>query len=183
MKYGLVLGALVVGLAALAVPTTAKDGDESAEKPRVVVGTFDSRGVVIAYVNSDRFKKYISAQKKDVGSAIERAKAAGDRELVAELSALGPAMQKRTHHQGFGTAPIDDILAMIEGKLPKIAKKAGVDVIVSKWTLAYTGPYAKFVDVTDLLVAEFDPSEATLKMVRQSVASKPIPIDQLKEDH
>ena len=75
----------------------------------------------------------------------------------AALDALGPAMQKRLHEQGFGTAPVDDIIARIEDKLPDIAKEAGVDVIVSKWTLTYRSPAAKFVDVTGLIAAEFDP--------------------------
>ncbi len=75
---------------------------------------------------------------------------------------------------------MDDIIARIEDKLPGIAKEAGVDVIVSKWTLAYRGPAAEFVDVTDLLAAEFDPDEATRKGIREIVETEPVPLDQLK---
>ena len=42
-------------------------------------------------------------------------------QLAADLNALGPAMQQRFHHQGFGGAPVDDILARIEDRLPAIA--------------------------------------------------------------
>ncbi len=87
------------------------------------------------------------------------------------------------HEQGFGTAPVDDIIARIEDKLPAIAKQAGVDVIVSKWTLAYRNPTARFVDVTDLLAAEFDPDEETWKGIREIVETEPVPLDQLKEEH
>jgi hypothetical protein len=146
----------------------------------VVVGTFDSRAVLMAYIGSDEFKDYLSAQKADVGRALERAKAAGDQELVANLEVLGPAMQKRIHQQGFGSAPVDDIIARIEDKLSGIAEVSGVDVIVSKWALAYRSPAAKFVDVTDLLAAEFDPDEATRKGIREIVETEPVPLDQLK---
>ncbi len=170
---GMLLGGFLV-LTSPPAPTTTHG------KPTVVVGTFDSRAILFAHVGSDEFKDYLSAQKADVGRAIERAKAAGDHELVANLDALGPAMQKRIHQQGFGTAPVDDIIARIEDKLPGIAEKAGVDVIVSKWALAYRSPAAKFVDVTDLLAAEFDPDEATLKGIREIVEIEPVPLDQLK---
>ena len=57
-----------------------------------------------------------------------------------------------------------------------------MDVIVSKWALAYRSPAAGFVDVTDLLAAEFAPDEATLKTIRDIVQSEPIPLDSL-QDH
>lgn len=174
------IGMLLGGL--LALTLNAQDTTTSRENPTVVVGTFDSRSVLVAYVRSDEFEAYLSAQKADVARTLERAKAAGDWDLVAALDALGPAMQKRIHEQGLGTAPVDDILARIEDKLPDIAKQAGVDVIVSKWTLAYRSPAAKFVDVTDRLVAEFDPDEATLKVILGLVKIEPIPLDQLEHD-
>ncbi len=169
-KFAVLVGAILLAVC----------GATTRENPTVVVGTFDSRAVLMAYVGSDEFKDYLSAQKADVGRALDRAKAAGDQELVANLDALGPAMQKRIHQQGFGTAPVDDIIARIEDKLPGIAEEAGVDVIVSKWALAYRSPAAKFVDVTDLLTAEFDPDEATLKGIREIVEIEPVPLDQLK---
>ena len=174
---GMLLGGLLV------LTLSAQGTTTMHENPTIVVGTFDSRGVLFAYVGSDEFKDYLSAQHADVGRALERAKAAGDAELVAKLDALGPALQKRIHSQGFGTAPVDDIIARIEDKLPDIAEEAGVDVIVSKWTLAYRSPAARFVDVTDLLAAEFDPDEETWKGIREIVETEPVPLDQLKEEH
>ena len=171
---GILLGGVLV------VTLNAQDITTTRESPTVVVGTFDSRGVLFAYVGSDEFKSYLSAQMVDVERALKRAKAAGDEELVTMLNALGPAFQKRIHEQGFGTAPVDDIIARIKDKLPGVAKKARVDVIVSKWTLTYRNPAAKFVDVTDLLVAEFDPSEETLQGIREIVAKEPVRLDQLK---
>lgn len=146
------------------------------------MGTFDSRGVAIAYVRSDALGEYLHAQQADVERALQRAREAGDDELAASLEALGPAMQERVHRQGFGTAPVDDILARIEGELPRIAREAGVDVIVSKWDLAYRSPSAKFVDVTELLAGAFDPDADTLASIRNIVRTDPVPPDQL-EDH
>ena len=172
---GMLLGGVVVLL-------NPQEPNTPRENPTVVVGTFDSRAILFAYVGSDEFKKYLSAQRADVARVLERAKATGDKELITGLDALGPAMQKRIHRQGFGTAPVDDLIERIKDKLPGIAKTAGVDVIVSKWTLTYRSPGAKFVDVTDLLVAEFDPDEGTLEGIRKIVAKEPVPLDQLKHD-
>jgi hypothetical protein len=175
-----IIGVLLGGLFALTL--SAQDSTTTSENPTIVVGTFDSRAVAVAYIHSDAFTDYLVAQKADVAQVIERAKMAGDKELVAGLDALGPAMQKRLHEQGFGTAPVDDIIARIEDKLPGIAKEAGVDVIVSKWTLTYRSPAAKFVDVTGLIAAEFDPDERTLKLIESIVETEPIPLDEIDPD-
>jgi hypothetical protein len=175
------IGVLLGGLFVLML--SAQEITTMNENPTVVVGTFDSRAVAVAYVQSDVFRDYMAAQQADVAQVRGRAKTAGDQELVEELNALGPAMQKRLHEQGFGTAPVDAIIARIEDKFPDIAKAAGVDVIVSKWTLTYRSPAAKFVDVTDLIVAEFDPDERTLKMIRSTVETEPIPLDEIEHNH
>jgi len=175
------IGVLLGGLFVLT--PSAQDNTATTEYPTVVVGTFDSRAVAVAYAQSDAFGDYLVAQQADVAQVLERAKTAGDKGLVAALEALGPAMQKRLHEQGFGTAPVDDIIARIEDRFPDIAKEAGVDVIVSKSTLTYRSPAAKFVDVTDLIAAEFDPDERTLKMIQSTVETEAIPLDQIDHDH
>lgn len=149
----------------------------------VVVGTFDSRAVAVAYLRSQATKDYLRAQHADLERLLERAREAGDRLLVDRLDALGPALQDHRHQQGFGTAPVDDILARIGERLPEIAREAGVDLIVSKWTLAYRDPAAPLVDVTERLVAEFQPDEETLKGIRQLVLTEPVPLEQLETHH
>lgn len=169
-------GLLVLTLGASKAPATG-------EPPKVVVGTFDSRAIAIAYIRSDDAEEYLRAQKADVERVLGRARAAGDLELVAALDALGPGMQARIHEQGFGTAPVDDILARIEDRLPEIAKAAGVDLVVSKWALAWRDPAAQVVDVTEPLAAAFEPDAETWKVIRSIVKTDPVPRDQLKEDH
>ena len=123
------------------------------------------------------------AKQAEVAQDLEKARATGDMELVAKLESIGPELQKRLHEQGFGTAPVDDIISRIEGALPGIAAEAEVDVIVSKWALDYSVPTAQFVDITYLLAAQLDPNERTLKMIQSTIESDPVPIKEIEHEH
>ena len=93
------------------------------------IGVYDSRAIVVAFAGSTTFNKWLSGLKAEH----EKAKAAGDQKRVAELEAEGKERQKLMHKQGFSTAPVDNILEHIKGRLPAIKEKAGVGVLVSKW--------------------------------------------------
>jgi hypothetical protein len=180
-KRTLVLAALAVGLttgaAILAGAPTRK-----AETPRLRVGTFDSRAVTAAYAASEVFDRQI----KQLQQEHQKAKAAGDEEKVKKLEAQGKAQQQQFHRQGFGTAPVDDILVHIKGELPAIAKRAGVDVIVSKWAIAYSAADTQFADVTDLIVEPFKPNERTKQIMRELRDKPPAPpeeIEKHQDDH
>jgi len=140
-------------LAGLAVYTTvgAEHPEEKTSGLKVRVGTFDSRAVAGAYYGSDAFHDHL----KVLTAEYEKAKAAGDKKRVKELEAEGPASQELAHKQVFGTWPVDNILAKIKGEIPKIAKQADVDVVVSKWYVGYRRTGVEFVDVTDLMVQRF----------------------------
>ena len=155
----------------------AQDTHAGTVDTAIVVGTFDSRAVATAYMRSDKFKEIIRELK------LERmeAKEAGDEERAAELEAQGSEMQRHAHLQVFGNAPISNVLKVIEGELAGVAAKAGADVMVSKWRLAYAGPKANFVDVTDQLVMLFEPDEETLNVIAQIKDTDPIPAEQLKK--
>lgn len=170
-KLQLCLCALALGSCA-----TTPNGGPGAEDA-LVLGTFDSRGVAVAYVRSPAFAAVLQEMRAD----LERARAAGDEERVAQLEAEGPALQQVVHEQGFGTAPVDDILEHIADELPAIAQAAGVDVIVSRWQLAYRHPGARTVDVTDQLVAEFEPDEQTLQVIRELLESDPVLLSEITE--
>ena len=177
------MGMLLAGLLALGWglsaqgPATQAAPARQDEAPKVVLGTFDSRAVAVAYARSEAFTERLREMRKELVAA----NAAGDRKRAGEIEAMGPALQQQIHRQGFGTAPVDDIIAVIEGELPGIAAKAGVDVIVSKWVVAYRAEGARTVDVTRLLVQEFDPDAATLEVVEQVLASEPIPLAELEK--
>ena len=167
--------ALLAGLMSLSARAHAPLPFRSeAAPPAIVVGTFDSRAVAIAYVRSKTFSEYVGAQQADIGRALERARAAGDDDLVRALDELGPAMQRRIHEQGFSTAPVDDLLEKIADRIPAIAEETGVDLIVSKWQLVHRASDANTVDVTEAFVREFDPDDATWKAVREIVKQEPV---------
>ncbi|MHC5210270.1 MAG: hypothetical protein ACYTG2_06100 [Planctomycetota bacterium] len=180
----LAAGVLILACAAAVRPAGAPAaGDRvaagQADVTPIVLGTFDSRAVAVAWVGSDAFRAIMAGLHQDLADA----KAAGDEARVAELEALGPQMQARIHRQGFSTAPVHDILEHIRGELPALAGQAGVDVIVSKWDLVYQAPSASFVDVTELLAGAFEPDEKTWKTIRDLVTTDPVPADQLEHDH
>ncbi len=143
----------------------------------MVVGTFDSRAVAVAWTRSKGFAAVLDGLRAEQ----ERARAAGDQERVASLDARGAALQKELHRQAFSTAPVDGIVARVADALPGIAREAGVDVIVSRWALAWRSDGARFVDVTDRLVAAFEPDAATREAIRQLLAQDPVPLERLAE--
>lgn len=106
----------------------------------------------------------------------QKAKAAGDSTKAAKLEAEGRALQAKAHQQGFGTAPVDDLLLNITNALPQIKKDAGVTVIISKWDEAALKqhPGAEKVDVTMKLVDAFQPNERQRKFAIDIQKRKPL---------
>jgi len=168
-------------LAALApVALSAGAGRLQDEPPAVVVGSFDSRAVALAYMRSARFREEVTAAQAEMTRAVE----AGD---AAAQEAIGRRMserQDRAHRQVFGNAPAPEVIALLADRLPELAERAGVDLIVSKWQLAYTRPGARLVDLTDQLAACFEPDAATLEIIEELKVTLPVPLEQLAaHDH
>jgi len=168
----------VLGLAAviLACAGAARPPAAEGEPTPLRLGTFDSRAVAVAWANSDVFDAELDALRAEV----EAARADGDDARAAELEASAGAMQERLHRQGFSTASVRDILARYERQLPALAERAGVDAVVSRWDLAWHAPHARFVDVTDALVALIGPSEQGLQWARQVREVDPVPEDRAR---
>ena len=154
-------------------------GSENSAPAEVRIGTFDSRAVALAYYRSPEFNQ----QMRELHQAHQEAKQEGDAQRVAELEAYGPAQQQRMHKQGFGTWPVDEILEKIKDRIPDIAAQANVNVIVSKWDVVYQKDGLKMVDVTDLLVEPFNPSEETLQVISDVRRKPPVPLEQLEDPH
>ena len=155
----------------------AKTGANSNDTSCLKVGIYDSRAVAIAYFRSEIFTKEIQGLQIELKEAKEK----GDESKVEELNAKGQAFQTQAHQQGFGNAPINDIIKRFAKELPQIANKAGVDLIVSKWNLDYQTANASFVNVTDLMVEPFSPSKETLKVIKDIQKKDPVPLEVLKE--
>ena len=144
-------------------------------KKSVVVGTFDSRIIAVAYYNTEAHKSYVEGLKAEHAEA----EASGDKERAKELETIGEASQELAHKQAFSTWPVDNILEIIEGKIPEIAKQADVDLIVSKWNIVYQRSGVEFIDVTDVMVKLFNPDEQMLEMLKQMKKQDPIPLEEL----
>jgi hypothetical protein len=170
---------IIVVLVGLAVyPTVqARQSQDKTSGSKVLLGTFDSRAVAMAYYRSEAFL----SQAGEMRAEYEEAKAAGDEKRVKELEAEGPAQQELMHKQGFSTWPVDNILKIIEENIPEIAEQANVDVIVSKWSIAYQRTEVEFVDVTDLMVKPFSPDEETLKIINEIQKQDPVALEELKD--
>ena len=163
---------LVAGRTAVAQESQAGTTGEG-----VRIGTFDSRALAMAYYRSEPFRRHMT----DLHRQLDEAKANGDDERVQELERHGPELQRLVHRQGFSTWPVDNILEKIEAEIPQIAAQAGVDVIVSKWDIVYQQSGLEFVDVTDLIVVPFEPSEETLQVIREIREQEPVPVEELTE--
>lgn len=150
-------------------------GPAKKEKPVLCVGLFDSRAVALAWGRSEAFKKQLG----DMMAEHKEAKAAGDTERIARLEKAGSQAQDRGHKQVFGNEPVDDVLERIAKDLPRIAASAGVDIIVSKWEIAYQKRSARFVDVTWEMVNLFDPDEETVRIAKDLVKREPVSLEEL----
>ncbi|MBX7244593.1 MAG: RNA polymerase sigma factor [Candidatus Sumerlaeaceae bacterium] len=138
------------------------------------VGTYDSRSVAIAWVRSNPFNKWMGALQDEHS----KAKAAGDQNRVKELEAEGQRRQATLNRQGFSTAPVDEILVHIEDQIPEIQKKAGVDLLISKWDKKKLTGYTpeECVDVTMALVDAFQPTPTQRTSAIEIQKKSPIPL-------
>jgi hypothetical protein len=156
--------ALVAGLALSALSLGVQD-----PKPKVRLGTYDSRAIAVAYAPS--LHNPVASKMKEHAAA----KAAGDQAKVAELEAWGAAHQRQLHRQGFALMPVDDLLAPVSHELPRVAREVGVDAIV--FGCSHAGPGVELVDVTMQLVELYAPNERTLGFVRDVLKAKPLSLD------
>jgi hypothetical protein len=160
-------------LALLALPALCRAGTSA---PDFKIGIYDTRAIAVAYAAS-KFNPVGGKMKE-----MQAAKAAGDEAKIKELEAWGQAHQRQLHRQGFGRVPVDDLLAHVKERLPEVASRAGVQAITMQcdWIAAAAEP----VDLTDALVALFDPSPRTLKMVQDMKGKAPLALDVIeKHEH
>ena len=150
--------AAVVGL--VAVRSSQGDDPQRTNARGARLGVFESRAIAVAFAHSKLF-----TEPKAITEEHKKAEAAGDKRKAEELRKRGERLQARLHHQGFGKAPVDDLLAHIKTSLPDVCKETGVDAIVTG--VVHATPGVESVDVTDALVQRFDPSEKVLKIVAE----------------
>jgi hypothetical protein len=135
------------------------------------IGVYDSRAIAMAYAGSS----YQKHDQEELTAKHKKAKEAGDQKEASKLEAQGQANSAKLHKQGFGTAPVDDLLAHVSKALPKIQKFTGVTALVSKWNKAELKkhPNAEQVDVTMQLVDAFHPDDGARKNAIDIQKKKP----------
>ena len=171
-------GWLIVSAAVAFIGLTGATAWAQSKETTLRIGVYDSRAIAVAYGNSTEFRKSLEGITADY----KKAKEANDDKRVKEIETQMKAKQRRAHEQGFSTGSVAPIMAKIKDSLPAVAKKAGVDVIVSKWEVNYQSPGIKVVDVTDDLVAQFHVSAKGLEWVKGIKAHEPVPIEQITDD-
>jgi hypothetical protein len=135
-------------------------------------GTYDSRVVAFAAFWDESNQARLNALIREAHDAKEQGNFSRYESLAKQLS----GRQHELHMQVFGTAPIDDVIAGLQGRLPALMREAGVSRLVSKWDTRALArvPATDCVDVTDLLVREFRVPEAKLKQLEQLKAATPV---------
>ncbi len=157
-------------LAYLALPAVGLA--KTAGQPAFRIGTYDTRAIAVAYAAS-RFNPVGGKMKE-----MQAAKASGDQAKIKELEAWGQAHQRQLHRQGFGRVPVDDLLAHVKERLPEVASRAGVQAIAMQCDWVASG--AEAVDLTDALVALYEPSARTLGIVKDMKGKAPISLDEIE---
>jgi len=158
---------------ALIVAVVSTSGAKADDVIRI--GTYDNRGVAIAYARS----QYLPVM--DAHAAYDKAEAAGDTARMNEISGEMEALQRQLHRQGFGRVPVDDLLEPVAHRLPDLAADLELDAIV--WICDFAGENVEIVDVTMDLVQLYDPSPETLEICGQIGDHEPVDLDDLDHDH
>ena len=169
---------MCLGLGCLAMVMPSRGTDTNAAAGRV--GVYDSRVVAYAWFWSDAQQ----AQLKEQMATARAAKQAGDEAKLKKYSAALSAKQDQMHREVFSTAPAEEAMAAIKGRIPEIKKAAGVTDLVSKWDqLALNNSHgAETVDVTDILVrALLHPTEQQMKMMESIKKSQPLSLEKCNE--
>ena len=171
------MGLAVVAAGLLSIGCGMLRAVEPQKRPLLRVGVYDSRCVTIAYTHS-RFSKNEMQELFDI---VHKAEAEGDTKTAQSTREMAEFIQKKRHLQGFGTSPVHDLLEPIKKTLPKLAADCGVDVIVSKWEFDYLAPDAAVKDITDELVALYEPNDKALNWIRQMKDIAPRPEKEILE--
>ena len=167
----------LTGLASVAMSLVVWNSVAAAEpakkppKPTARVGTFDSRAIALA----DFGKTIQDGWLEKLYAEHDKAKAAGDKKRAEKLAAKGQSRQKLFHRQVFGTAPVNAALEKVKEDIPTVARSARVDMVVCIHNVVYRDPSLEFVDITDELVALFNPDEDTREKIQAVLKHPPFP--------
>jgi hypothetical protein len=142
---------------------------------KIKIGTYDSRVAVFAWSRTDGLKQFMKKISQETDSATKNK----DTLKVKEVSIKAMSFQHLLHQVVFSTGSAASFVAVIKEKLPELAKKEGVSIIVSKYELNYSDPSIEIIDLTRQVAALFQPKEDIDKMITEIMAQPPYPIEEL----
>jgi hypothetical protein len=166
---------LLVVVLVLCGGVLAISSEKSSTDSKLRVGVYKSWVVALAYARSKTGLERINS----VCQKAKKAEADGDKETYEKLSFEIKELRKLGHLQVFGDEPIDEYIEEITPALKEIAKEQNLDLITAK--IFYDSEKIEQVDITDLLVKQFEPDETTMKMIEGMKNYKPLKRDKLLE--
>lgn len=128
-------------------------GAKGTKIAKIRVGTFERKDLLIAFYRSTHFDKIM----KEWTAELEQAKKDGDEAKAKEIEARGAATQEVAHKQLAGEAPLTNVLEQLKDDMPKIAKMAGVQMIVEK--PLFSDGSVELVDITKQMTKCFAPTK------------------------
>ena len=140
----------------------------------VKIGVYDSRVVVMAYSRSAQFNE----KMKEAGEKADKLMKSGDTTKMKEGALMMISRSYLLESSLFSTATTSAVMSLVKDKLPALAEKAGVSVIVSKWELNYSGPGIETVDLTGQISDLFKPVNLDPKMVKEIGGNKPMSLEE-----
>ena len=148
-----------------------------------LIGVYDSRAIAIGFLRSEVYEATRGKEMDEKMKALQDAQSSGDQKRIDELGNWGRELQKKYHQQGFSTASVDDLLELIEDRLPDILKARGIDLLVSKWDKRRLEkfPNVPRVDVTLALVDAFGPDAQQRLSALEILDKEPLPLESLKD--
>ena len=146
-------------------------GQDKAPPTQEQIGIYDSRAVAVAYAGS----RWQMEKMKAMTARLKKAREIGDTNEISRLEMEGRAWQASLERQGFGTAPVDDLLIHVASEIPAVQQAAGVTRLISKWnqTELNRHPQAVRVDVTMQLVDAFQPTATQRQRAMEIQKKKP----------
>lgn len=122
---------------------------EKSNRPRI--GVFKRTDLLIAFYKSVAWDQHL----KDLMKQRDQAREKGDKKKVKQIEQQGAKSQQLAHQQLAGQAPLSNIFAQIEKKLPEVCEESGVCAIVEK--PIYSKKHVELVDITERLVKLLPP--------------------------
>ncbi len=170
-------GLLVMGITLVVAICFLSISQAFAQKKSKItkIGVYDSRAIVFAYSRSGFFADYQSKFRSQNDSANK----VHDTLMVKQLSVQAMSYQHLLHQMIFATGTTAALVKLVKDQLPEVAKKAGVNIIMSKYELAWADPEVQTVDITNEMVRLFKPTENIDEMLKEIQKTDPVPLEEL----